>query len=72
MKTDQKLTAALRNAGFYNPKSHQVVWSSEFYVIHSSHQTRAAQSRGPLAHSRIRFREVGHANKISKTIFGIS
>ena len=44
-----QLTAVLRNAGFCNPKSHQVVWSSEFCMIHSSHQTRAAQSRGPLA-----------------------
>jgi hypothetical protein len=45
---EQLLTAVLRNAGFYGSKSHQVVWGSDFCVIHSSHKFRAAQSRGPL------------------------
>ena len=45
----QPITAVLRNAGICGSKSHQVVWRTEFCVIHSSHESRAAQSRGPLA-----------------------
>jgi hypothetical protein len=48
-KSAQRLTAALRNAGFCNPKSHQVVWEFPIQLIHFSKLSRAAQSRGPLA-----------------------
>jgi hypothetical protein len=44
----QGLTAVFRNAGIYSSKSHQVVWRSEFCVIHPSNEIRAAQSRETL------------------------
>jgi hypothetical protein len=34
--------------GVCSSKSHQVVWRTEFCVIHSSHKFLAAQSLGPL------------------------